>query len=332
MDGGFVSVKCVPDAYIIQGVPYHRQETKYNCGDASLQMVFGYYGIDVNQLEIDNVARTSKKEGTSTYDIIRAAQFSSMSVAQGNVKPNHIDNKGYKGQRLGLNAVGYSTDYIWTDDLKVYLSLDIPVITLMHYSLQDPGGHFRVVIGFNETGEYFTTLDPWDRDSQPRVFNISYTDFATLWNYIEKDSPRGTPYFGALIYPMGIDTNYQLNPTNNTVDISATFYYNNIMPDSDTFPTGVMSLVSIGLPDGYYLVSPSQQSDIINGPINDGNSYNVVWSVQCPTSQCQGTFSVTAEVLINGSVPETYDKKQNYYASYNYMDLVGSTVQVVIQQ
>jgi len=42
----------------------------FSCGDASLEMVFDYWGHDINQYSIMNVARTTREEGTSSFDMV----------------------------------------------------------------------------------------------------------------------------------------------------------------------------------------------------------------------------------------------------------------------
>ncbi|GAM16996.1 hypothetical protein SAMD00019534_001710, partial [Acytostelium subglobosum LB1] len=222
-------VMAIPSQWMIDGVPYHRQETNYNCGDASLQMVLSYYGRNITQKQIVDVARTSKSVGTLSYDIARVAQFSILSQSQGTKWKNHESFEGFNGYPHGLNAVGYSSNEEWTDSLKTSIYLNIPVIVLMHYSVESPGGHFRVVIGYNDDDETFTTLDPWDRDGQPQVFVIPYSNFTTLWNYTEVDSPRGTPFFGCAIWPLDITLNVESSQGNQTIFVG-TVLYNNPIP------------------------------------------------------------------------------------------------------
>lgn len=75
-------------------VPYHAQPNGYYCGPASLEMVFDFYGVDIPQIEIADVERTSF-DGTYTFDMVRAAHFSNMSTSVGRASP--------------LNFTGYSS-------------------------------------------------------------------------------------------------------------------------------------------------------------------------------------------------------------------------------
>ena len=75
-------ITALPDAVFLE-VPYHRQETNYACGDASLQMVMNYWGPVINQFEIMKAMRTTQAEGTLSLDMPRGASFSVLSEAAG---------------------------------------------------------------------------------------------------------------------------------------------------------------------------------------------------------------------------------------------------------
>ncbi|KYQ89582.1 hypothetical protein DLAC_09538 [Tieghemostelium lacteum] len=324
-----VIIQCsygTPSEYLIQGVPYQRQVTKYNCGDASLQMVFGYYNRSVNQKEIDDVARTTTKEGTLSYDIVRAAQFSILSSSQGDVKPKHEDSHGYKTNPFGLSAIGYSSDEFWIDGIKQLVSQDVPVIVLMAYALNDRGGHFRVVIGYDDITETVVTLDPWDRNNQPTLFNISYTDFEIMWNYTEPGSPRGQPFFGAAIWDLTpVVSHYNVG---NQSFITSEITYQNYFPlprnVNTTLPTALTQLTSIHLSQGIHLLNNAdQQSSILSLNVQDGDTLTAKWVVECSMEPCVGTYEIQYQYLITGQVPETYDTHNHNYPLYQYQDIIG---------
>lgn len=54
-------------------VPYFKQETDASCAAASLRMLFGYYGLSIDESEIRSFANTTK-EGTSREEIIDALE------------------------------------------------------------------------------------------------------------------------------------------------------------------------------------------------------------------------------------------------------------------
>lgn len=91
-------------------VPYHRQETEYSCGAASLQMVLEYFlKVPVDQYAIMNVARTSPTFGTVSHDLARAAQFSAVSSAAAHTFPDSISVNGYQGRPIGFGSFFHSS-------------------------------------------------------------------------------------------------------------------------------------------------------------------------------------------------------------------------------
>lgn len=58
----YVDALSRPQKYRID-VPYHRQLTDFGCGDASLQMILDYYGVQANQFSIMDVMRSTMHEG-----------------------------------------------------------------------------------------------------------------------------------------------------------------------------------------------------------------------------------------------------------------------------
>jgi hypothetical protein len=58
----YAAVYARPTSHILN-VPYFRQATDFACGDASLQMLLAYWGIDVSQYSLIDVMRTTIAEG-----------------------------------------------------------------------------------------------------------------------------------------------------------------------------------------------------------------------------------------------------------------------------
>ncbi|EGG24505.1 hypothetical protein DFA_02748 [Cavenderia fasciculata] len=324
---GSYAYSSIPSQYVIPNIfdVYQRQSTKYNCGDASMHMVFNYWGKNISQSELDDVARTSKSEGTSSYDIVRAGQFSVLSNSIGTRKKHAESVNGFTGYPLGMNAAAYSSDTEWSEQLKACIANDIPVIVLQHYLPNDLGGHFRVVVGYNDNNETFTTLDPWGRDNQPHVFVMSYSNFTFLWNYTENDSPRGTPFYGAIYWPIYLDAT--TISTGNQTTVSAKFQYGLPIPELQgimTMPPVLSSLISLETPQPTKFMNNGQQAYSM-GPQSQGQSGTMQWVIECP-ERCTGQFNVTAEFIITGNIPDTYDKNGIYYAPYDYMDVIGNTV------
>ena len=72
----------LPSSHMIANVPWHQQMNGLFCGEGVLEGVYDYYGPDINQKEIADVARSSSA-GTWSFDMVRAGHFSNMSSAQG---------------------------------------------------------------------------------------------------------------------------------------------------------------------------------------------------------------------------------------------------------
>ncbi|MDD5749101.1 MAG: DUF5719 family protein, partial [Actinomycetota bacterium] len=186
----------VPAEYDIAGVPYHEQVTNYFCGPASIEMVFDFWGKDVNQYEIASVANASSSYGTYGTDLVRAAHFSSSSASIQN--PNL---RGYNERSLGYAVATRS----WSDtalidrrysDLKSLISKNCPVVVLSYYDSTHSSTHFRVVKGYSNNLDVFVFHDPWYSGS------ISGPDLAInqmffvddLWTYSNRWGMLALPW------------------------------------------------------------------------------------------------------------------------------------------
>jgi predicted outer membrane repeat protein len=151
-----------PPSYDIPDVPHHFQQTNIFCGPASLEMLFDYWGPDIEQFDVAAVADTRPEiGGTGTADLVRAARFSVISTAVQNP-----DLHGYNERRYGYAAVVNSWDapddfpnrY---DDLKILVSSDEPVMLLMWFTEAYQFRHYRVVKGYDDGLDVFIVHDPW---------------------------------------------------------------------------------------------------------------------------------------------------------------------------
>jgi len=107
-------------------VPFHVQSNAYQCGPAALEMIFDYYGEDIPQIEIADVA------GTHPYEIYgdelrRAAHFSNLSTSLGDEMHNNIT--GYSNRELGYAA--FEGCDLTLDDVKDSLNDGTPLIVMM---------------------------------------------------------------------------------------------------------------------------------------------------------------------------------------------------------
>ncbi|MEM2839448.1 MAG: C39 family peptidase [Thermoplasmata archaeon] len=321
----------LPVSHIID-VPWHQQFNGLFCGAASLEIVFDYWGPDIDQKEIADVARTSSS-GTWTYDIVRSGHFSYLSAAQGYFFPNEVPLAGFAERPLGYAAFGYSSDSFWLEDLKALIAADIPVIVLMNYYPTGGGGHYRVVIGYDDAQGLIYFSDPWGRDTNhltdwTGIIAWTYEDFQSGWNYAEYGLAH--PYFGAAIMPWKIDVNVkgQLK-VGSTAVISAAVTYPCPAPFDRSQFAAEMTEVDIELPDGLRLVKGA--SEIAIGTLNAGNTVVLSWTVAVEKPVSGKELMVTASGIVSGWVPEAWwAGGNNYYPPYSYSDAIGNSVSITL--
>jgi len=318
----------IPSSHFIQ-IPYHRQNTEYSCGDASLEMVLHYFGPDIKQETIVDVMRTTD-QGTLSLDMVRGAQFSIISSSIGKTFPSASVNNGYPQRSLGFGAFWYDSQQSWLNQLKQIIANDFPVIVLMHFDANDTGGHFRVVVGYDDNKQQITMNDPWDRDGYPRIAVWSYSKFLTCWNYTEKFSERINPYFGVGIFPWSLSISSTLG-MNKMLTIKSRVNYPCFEPfDCSQFPADNV-LVSLQFPNNGPYDMEIQSNQVANiGRLNGGHTSSTSWIVMC-NSTCSGvTGIVEAKGFIAGSVPLSYVSTTEFYPSYNYVDVIGASKQFIV--
>ncbi len=114
-----------PSSYEIPGVPFVRQESFF-CGPASLESVFAFYGLAVDQAGIARHVYTQKLQGALITDL-----------------ENYARDKGFR-TRLGQGTM---------DDLRGLVKENRPVIVLVDlgfWVFSKP--HYLVVKGYNDRG------------------------------------------------------------------------------------------------------------------------------------------------------------------------------------
>jgi len=177
------------------GRHYHMQETSYNCGPASIQIILDWLGAQPLPTQSELVAELNMPVG---------------GPALVNMMPVPFQSRGFEVEaRQGLSI----------DNLKESIASDHPVIILMYIDVGAVYGHYVVVVGYNETGVF--VHDPYSqnfgnisRDVGANVF-ISYDSLTTLWSYppgqwglIIKSGPTDTgplePIIGFAVVVLGI--------------------------------------------------------------------------------------------------------------------------------
>src|SRR3989304_1926453 len=83
----------LPSAHNITNVTQYKQMNGLMCGDAALETIFDFWGADINQKSIADVARSSSI-GTYTWDMVRTGHFSHLSAANGSFFPHDVPTAG----------------------------------------------------------------------------------------------------------------------------------------------------------------------------------------------------------------------------------------------
>ena len=150
---------------VFLNVPYTQQEPNY-CGPASLEMIFKYYGKDLDQLIIGE-------------DMVGPKGVGSGQLAQ-------------KALDMGFNVVN---QYCGISSLLEALDTGIPVIVRVLNNFGD-NGHFMVVVGYDIRRKKIYLNDPAD----PQNTDIRFDDFEDIWNITTLDS-NNSSYFMMVITP-----------------------------------------------------------------------------------------------------------------------------------
>jgi len=297
-------------------VPFHYQDIDYYCGPACLEMVFDYYGEDIDQFEIADVARTIGEPFWSTYtdELRRAAHFSNISTSMGE---EMLDENitGYTLRKLGYAA--FEADNIDLTELKSYTDQNKPLILLMWYSGYHYYGHYRVVTGYNET--HIFLHDPWNKPLWGGTYGgayiaFNYTYFRDLWLYSGNWTLYASPWTINVSAPayVKLGTSFQVN---------ATITYPHALPNVfESYPASSCNATII-LPANLSLALGETSKKMIGtGSLVAGASSTVSWMVTADSSM-NCTMVIEAEGLVSGSV-----WSHGEYPAYDYNDRIGATV------
>jgi len=271
------------EAYIFS-VPYHYQIKSYYCGPAALEMLFDFYGADIPQTQIADVARTAR-DGTYTPDMVRAAHFSNLSTSVGKEMPENIT--GYTARKLGYAAFEYGG--MTLDELKSLIAAGYPIIVLTYW-------HFRVAVGYNNT--HITFQDSYWGE----MYNMTYAAFDLDWDY--------SGHWGLFVGPWNVEVS---NPRNvlpgDIFNVTATITYPSPSPfPRDRYPASVAN-ATVTLPTGLTLVSGEAAKKTIGaGDLTAGKSINVTWTVRAD-SVGHYAISVEAEGKVAGFEPYSYEDR-----------------------
>lgn len=331
----------LPKAHLISDVPYHTQITGLSCGPAALEILYDFWGEDIDQKAIADVTRSSSI-GTYTWDMVRAGFFSHLSRAHGRFFPRNAPKTGYPERPLGYVSFDYSSDTFWWSSLKGLIALDIPVILFMKFAPDDDTAHYRVIVGYDEEEGVVYFVDPWGRDLDRRTnldgtITWSMTDLENAWNYTGYGTSR--PYWGTVMMPWTVTIHTKGETTAGSVlEVTAEITY----PCPQPFDCSAYSASNIGaeitLPPGMYVLGGSSRIDI--GCLQAGETVTVIWNVKLDADGSGSPITVKVTGLVSGAVPEVgkdskkYKKadkakdnekngNKNLYPAYTYTDEVG---------
>lgn len=320
----------LPIAYNITGVPQHMQINGLSCGPAALEIMFDFWGADIDQKSITDVARSSSI-GTWTWDMVRTGHFSHMSAAQGSFFPYDAPASGFQERPSGYASFNYSSDTFWWSELKGLIAADIPVLLLMKYSPgDDDTGHYRVIVGYDENKGEVYFMDPWERD-QGRMTNPdatvtwTMTDFKNAWNYDRYGTPH--PYWGAVMMPWSVNLRtVGKAAAGSKIRVIADIEYPCPQPfDCSSYPASNTS-AKIRLPP-HMTISGSPTIDI--GNMAAGKSATVSWIVRVNADASGSAINVLARGQVSGAVPQSnWNGDQVSYPAYKYTDEIGGEASI----
>jgi hypothetical protein len=289
-------------------VPFHYQDNVYYCGPAALEMVFDFYGEDIAQVEIADVARTHPYE-TQTDELRRAARFSNLSASFGEEMLGSI--MGYSSRKVGYAA--FESWELSIDDLKALIDRDQPVIVLMNWTSAEPYGHYRVVVGYNST--HMIMHDPWNKGTWGGTYGganttMTYSEFLDLWKYLDN--------WALWVHPWSIELQTPSTAIKGeNLTVSATITY----PCPSMFRTGNLVAfhcnATISLQENLTLASGEETQQL--GTIIAENPVQISWLIHADET---GTLDISVATM--GTIEDTVPQHETY-ASYSYQDEIGGS-------
>ena len=131
-------------------IPFHRQDTDYSCGAASLQMLLHHvHGTYPSEEHLMHRMHVSKEEGTHHDELVRVLREENLHV--------YVDNES------SLQVIEH------------LIKAEFPV--LVHFIEPTANeGHYAVVVGFSDSRIYLN--DPWSGSG----FSMSRDDFYSRWH------------------------------------------------------------------------------------------------------------------------------------------------------
>lgn len=133
-------------------------QTFNNCGPAALSMALSYFGINESQQKLGLELRPFQNPQGDNDD-----------------KSVTLDELAKKAEQYGLLTYHRPAGSI--EQIKLFISHDLPVIARTWLKQGDDIGHYRLIRGFDDTLGQITQ----DDSLQGANLKFSYQDFLTLW-------------------------------------------------------------------------------------------------------------------------------------------------------
>lgn len=143
-------VSATPERHFIEGVPYTQQLPNF-CGPAALSSLLAFWGIHSGQKDIAKGICDGSRSGTNAGDLVIYCRES------------------------GLSAYSFNGTI---DELKMYITQGYPVLVLQQWTKSDASGHYRVVVGYDDTDGVIVLRD----SNGSALVRIPYADFKYLWD------------------------------------------------------------------------------------------------------------------------------------------------------
>jgi LysM repeat protein/uncharacterized protein YvpB len=185
---------------VLLNVPYYSQEdpdAKYagaDCGPTCLRMLVGWHrlhklGEDSKDLKVDDVTKAVGIRGgqfSFPVQLVRAAEKYGLKLIE--------------TRKLNLPAI------------QAEIDAGRPVISLIHYGTLSKrqnqrfrGGHFVVVVGYNERDVILNDPDWWgERRNEGKLFRVPRSEFETAIGSASYKAGN-SPHWGVMVDPKALD-------------------------------------------------------------------------------------------------------------------------------
>ncbi len=293
-------------------VPCQRQDETWYCAEASLQMVFDYWGEEIPQHDIGDVANERVVGGTYASDLERAARFSNLSTSYQYREGGGSKLVGYDQRSYGYAA--YSKQWTNSGDLSTrYTDLmglvrgGYPVILLCWLDADHDVSHFRVVKGFDtDTGDFLVN-DPVHGPNFRMNMTLLVDD---LWTSYDR--------WGMVVVPWTVEVQVPevVGPGE---EFSVQAFVEYPLPEQVSnaekvysWPDGPIATITVPPP---FALAPGENATLDLDITRGGDSDTVEWTLVSPVSE--GFW--TAEVVVLAEA-----RTKGYSTSYYwYTDRTG---------